>query len=49
MAGRLMSKINLIMAIDKARLEKKLGELSAAKMNLIDEAIRNSLGIKSGQ
>jgi len=45
------SSINLarIMTIDKTRLEMKLGELSAAKMNAIDEAIKNSLGIKPGQ
>ena len=41
------SSINLaqIMTIDKTRLEMKLGELSAAKMNAIDAAIKNSLGI----
>jgi mRNA-degrading endonuclease toxin of MazEF toxin-antitoxin module len=45
------SSINLaqIMTIDKTRLEIKLGELSTEKMNLIDEAIKNSLGIKPGQ
>jgi mRNA interferase MazF len=41
------STINLsqIMTIDKARLEMKLGQLSAAKMDAIDEAIKHSLGI----
>ena len=41
------SSINLaqIMTVDKRRLEIKLGQLSAAKMHAIDEAIKNSLGI----
>jgi len=42
------SYINLaqVMTIDKARLEIKLGQLSVGKMNAIDMAIKNSLGIK---
>jgi len=42
------SYINLaqVMTIDKARLEIKLGQLSPAKMSAIEEAIKNSLGIK---
>jgi len=41
------SSINLarIMTVDKARLETKLGQLSTAKMNAVDVAIKNSLGI----
>jgi mRNA interferase MazF len=42
------STINLsqIMTIDKRRLEEKIGELSPGKMSAIDEAVKNSLGIK---
>ena len=43
------SSINLaqIMTVDKRRLERKLGELSTRKMNAIDVAIINSLGISN--
>jgi mRNA interferase MazF len=40
-----MVNLAVIMTIDKARLTEKCGELSEAKMNEVNEAIKVSLGM----
>jgi len=39
--------LNQVKTIDKIRLEKRLGELSAGIMKRVDEAIKISLGLAS--